>query len=518
MAREKSNKVNIYKIANIFDFDTVDFDDLDGFVKEFEDATRKLFIRRLKPGTPNWLTYLKPLISSNVDQIKNYNSSFILIIKHNVNIYALSGGHAYSKLEKYIEADFGVRMALKMIKEKGILALNQRSLKGSTRQIYRAVIGYDPIFDKDNFTRVLNSLEGTGEFEGRTFRIIGKSALALRTTKDIARLSEVLAEIEAIANQSEKIHFPKSFIVEKEETIVNELNDEMLKMVSAYWRGNSDRDRLYLEFKDAFTQFRCSRFEARFKSTKIEFDDFDLDIIKNLYIDNGIKDVASLDDLKKIMLVGFNEDGFEEFKGKFKDLLVCEIIKDGKSYIKIGNQWLQILDEIQKFINDQLRMIQVLKNFLPEWNKQQYPLEIDYNNFVAEQKQWKCMDQQCIVMERPSKIELCDIFDKTEKRFFHIKETWGSKSAYLFTQGSTAAEFFYNSVNFRQKCLEKWPDQFNGDYFDYKVVFGIVSNKSSDDEFPLNMTFFAKLNLYNAISILSQIGYKSFLAPIKVIN
>lgn len=517
MTRQKSNKINLYKINPEHSFTDITFEGIDGFVKEYEDATRKLFIRKKQSGKPLWLEYVKPLLTTfDPEEIKNSSSSFILIIKHNSNTYALGGGSIHAKIEKYIVEDFGVRLALRMIK--GIQALNQRSLKGSTRQIYRAVIGYEPIFDKENFTRVLNSIVGTGEFEKKSFRVEGKSSLSLRTAKNVNQLDEVLDEIESIESQGEKIHFPSSFILEKNDSVIQQLDKAMLNIVQEYWVGNSNREQLYLEFKDIFTQFRCTNFKGKYRRYGIEFDNFDLDIIKRLFIEKGLTEINDFDDLDRIKLSGYTEEGYEEFKKSFRKLLVCEISKNEKSFIKIDNRWSIILDEIQQFIDEELKKVPILKGILPDWDRRQHKEEFDYNNFVAGQKNWKCMDCDPVQFKGLSKVEVCDIFDKTEKRFFHIKETWGCKSAYLFTQGATSAEFFYNSEEFRKKCIDKWPDQFQGDYLRCKVVFGIAANKAVEDKFPINMTFFAKLNLYNAISILKQFDYTTFLAPIKIIS
>ena len=516
MARVKSNKINVYKIKDSSLFATLDFKD-GGFNSVFESPDRKLFIRSKSVSTPAWVEYLKPLLGTNVSGLISMSASFILLIKHNANVYALSGGYGHTQLEQYIEDDFGIRLALRMIDEKEIAALNQRSLKGTTRQIFRAVAGYAPVFDKDNFTRMLKAIEGKAVFEGRTFRIVGKSAVSLRTTKDISKLDEVITELETIIGLEEKIHFPRSFEIVKDKALILKLEEAMFRSVQAYWNGSMNREMLYLELKDPFVQFRCDKFIGQYGRNKIDFESFDLDIICAKFKDVGVVGVNTIDDLNKIFLTGFNEDGHEEFDQTFVELLVCETTHAGKSYIRIGGHWLVILDEIQNFIDNELRSVVIERDLLPDWDKKLYPVESAYNNFLAGQNHFVFMDAKCVYIKGRSKIELCDVFDKNRKRFFHIKETWGCKSAYLFTQGSTSAEFFYNSADFRMECQKKWPTQFDGEHKDFNVVFGIAAERAADGEFPLNMTFFAKLNLYNAIALLKQIGYGVLLAPIKIV-
>lgn len=518
MGKEKSNQVNIYRISKDYKFNELDFNKVKDFEKEFEDENQKLFIRRMKPAIPNWLNYIEPLVTSNLEKIKNYNSSFILLINHKQNIYALAGGYCYSLMEKYIDKDFGIKIALRMINENHIKAINQRSLKGTTRQIFRAVTGYDPAFDRENVNRILNSIIGKGEFEGKSFQISGKSALSLRTIKDIKKINEVLNEIEIIEKKPENIQFPKSYEIENNEMIIQELNEEMLKIINDYWKGNSNRENLFLELKDPLSQIRCINFKAQYKNKIIEFEDFDLDIIKEQFVKDNLIDIPSLIDVKKIILSGYNEDSFEEFKNNFLELLVCEILKNGNYYIKIENNWLRILDEFQKIVDEQILNLDIYDK-LPVWDKAINKGEDDYNKFVANEKGWKCLHgpKNLITIKGYSNIELCDIFDQREKIFFHIKKIWGSKSAYLFTQGTTSADLFYNSSEFRQICKDKWPDEFGNDLKVNKIVFGIASDKITNN-FPKDMTFFAKLSLYNTINNLKQSEYQTLLAPIKIVN
>ncbi len=514
--REKTNKINIYKINP-----TLSFEDIkntpENYTKEFEDTDKVLFVQTGKITSPSWLSYVKDYISSDIKKIINASSSFILIYKHNTNIYALTGGYGHNKIKEYIVEDFGIQLAIRMIDEKNITALNQRSMKGQVRQIYRAVTGYDPAFDRENYTRILNSIEGKTKFMGKTFRIVGKAAIALRTVKSLENINEVFLEIENIATQPEKIHFPRSYRPVTKKELIGKLNSQMCLLIDNYWKGNADRDRLYLEFNDPFTQFRCDKFLLEFSNTELEFKDFDLDVIKETLSENGINEIEAEKDIYKISFTGVNEDGMEEFTNyTFFELLVCEIEIDGKLYIKFGKRWLQILDEIKEFFDKEIQNINVKQNLLPEWNLATHPKELDYNTYVAQRNGWVCMDRDFIYIQGKSKIEICDIFNKSEKQFFHVKKTWGSKSAYLFTQGLTSAESYSNSATCRAECKKKWPKQFDVLHRNCEVVFGIASEKATEGEFPLNMTFFAKLNLHAAATALRQLDYQLTLVPIKI--
>jgi uncharacterized protein (TIGR04141 family) len=404
-----------------------------------------------------------------------------------------------------------------MIDEKEILALNQKSMKGTTRQIIRAVAGYDPLFDRDNYTRILHTIEGKAYFEGKKFRIIGKSSLALRTAKDINHIGEVLSQIEEILAREERVHFPKSYNEVKAIETLDRLETLMFTSFQSFWRGDTGRENIYLEFKDPFAQFRCETFNVTYKHHKADIADFDLDLIRNEMIARGFNSIDEIADLYKMFITGMNDAGIHEIKkAPVYNLLVFEATLDNIHYIKFGKQWFQILEDVQNFINKELSHLIVDTNRLPEWNKTAYPTENSYNNFVAEQKNWECLDQDCVNIAGRSKIELCDLYDSANKTFYHVKETWGCKSAYLFTQGITAIESYCQSSVFRIKCTEKWPHLFTEEIIKANLVFGIADNKAFADNFPMNMSYFAKLNLYNAVSILKQYDFVVSLAPIKI--
>jgi len=516
MSREKTNRIIIYKVKPNLNFDALDFT-TEGYTLLFSDANRKLFVLSGKMSTPSWVSYIEPLIPEPREALFNSNCSFLFVIKHNASNYILSGGYGFTEIQDYIVLDFGLDLALRMIDEKEILALNQKSMKGTTRQIIRAVAGYDPLFDRDNYTRILNTIEGKAHFEGKRFRIIGKSSLALRTVKDIKHIGEVLTQIEEILAREERVHFPKSYKEVKVKEILDQLEALMFASFQSFWRGDTGRENIYLEFKDPFAQFRCENFSVTYKHHKADITDFDLDVVRNKLIAKGFDSIDEIEDLHRMSITGLNDAGIPEIKKEpVYNLLVFEATLDNIHYIKFGKQWFQILEEIQAFINKELSHLIVHTDRLPVWNKTTHPIENSYNNFVAEQKNWECLDQDFVNIAGRSKIEFCDLYDNADKTFYHIKETWGSKSAYLFTQGISAAESYRQSSVFRAKCTEKWPHLFTEEILKANLVFGIADNKAFADNFPLNMSYFAKLNLYNAVAVLKQYDFDVSLAPIRI--
>ena len=329
-------------------------------------------------------------------------------------------------------------------------------MKGTTRQIYRAVSGYKPNFDRENYNRLLNSIQGKAEKDGKWFRVVGTNSLSLRTPKSIDRIPDVLDEIENLLKSEPKIKFPKPYRVVKNDDRLNKLNDKLLMTLSDYWQDKIDRDNLYAELAVPFLQFKCDRYVIRNKSKSEEIDDFDLDIIKQKLKDMGLVEINEFEDLKRIRFDGIDEAGFEQITNEsFANSIICELTIGNEEFIKFGKKWYKILDENKKYIDEQIKQITVKRGGLPIWHVASYSDEGAYNKHVADSKGFVFMHGDCVNIQGYSRIEVCDFYNSEEKEFYHIKKTWGSKSSYLFLQGLTSAEFYVNSEDFRNKCKEK---------------------------------------------------------------
>jgi len=514
---DKLNKIVIYRVLPSLPLSSIDFSGR-GYILEHSDENIKLFIQKGKKSQPQWISFIRPYSKNNIEDIFNVSSSFILLCKHNLNVYAIAGGYGYIQLNGIIDDAFSRNVALRMIKNKEVSGLSQRSMKGTVRQIFRAVRGYDPIFDRDNFTRILNSIEGKGEFEGRTFRVSGRSSLVLKTTKDASSVDSVIHEIEEILKREEALHFPKSYEEIKDTKLIDELNHKLITEFVGYWEGSLGRDNLYAEFRDPLIQFRCDKYTIFYNRKKYVIEDFDLDVIKRNLIEDGVI-ISTIDDLNKIYVTAFDDSGFMVVDHeKFINMLVCELKIGNTCYIKMDKRWYRILDEFQDYVDNEIKRVHVKRDVLPLWDRNIHKTEKDYNEYVAINNKWSCLDQAFIYIKGQSKIELCDIYDKNNNAFFHIKETWGCKSAYLFTQGVTSTEYYKQSEEFRGKCKEKWPDLFENIVDRGEIIFGIAAKQAEEEVFPLNMTYFSKLNLYTAIVLLKSLDFTVSLAPIKIIN
>lgn len=513
MATE-TNRINLYKLRSAASFTGIDPTD-EGYRLEYSDEQTKLFVHPGRETSPQWIDYLSPLITNPVADVTNRSCAFLLLRLQGASCYAISGGGGYMELRDEVEDDFGLKLALRMIEEPA--TINQRSMKGTTRQIMRAVAGYDPLFDRENYNRILNALEGKAEFEGRRFRVKGKTSIVLRTVRSVEDLAEVITEVEAILATAEKIHFPRSYEDVSDEETIAALEAQLAEEFLSFWRGEGTREKLYVEFHDPLSQVRCERFIVKYGRKRIELEEFDLTLVRDALVGAGAASPTTRKDIDRLKVIGIDEAGNHEVtEESFSSLLVFEASIGNSNYIKFGKKWFKILDEIQSFLNEELANLTAYRDLLPQWNLSTHPTELSYNGFAATELAAHCLDQQLIQLDARSKIELCDIYEPITPRFFHVKRTWGFKAAYLFSQGVTSAEFYRNSDLFRAKCQEKWPELF-GARINPEILFCIADERSQNESFPRNLSYFAKLSLHNAASSLRSQGYEVGIVAIDLI-
>ena len=518
---EPTQRIVLHKLQNGINIHALDFTDK-GYRTEADIQGRRLFVQTGHESEPAWKEYVKDhLTVTPENSIVNSSCSFILLVSHGNNNYALTGGHGHLPIKPHTDARFGLEVVLRMLDEVQITAIHQRNLKGSTRQIFRAVVGYNPLLDDQEFTRILRSLEGKPEFEGKRFRVVGRSSLTLRTARDLDNIGLVLQDIEQLLQQQPKVTFPRAFEPVRDQATIDQLDALMSAEFSAFWNNNANRDRLYVEFIDPLIQFRSETFKLTYRRREIDVPDFDLTLIRERFQQQGLVALNDLSGLRRLKVTALDSDGNVLLKAAaIEEMLVCEVTHANANYIRLDGEWLRILEDLQGNLDQLLAKVQVDRTLLPSWDRSQHPKELNYNTATAASKGWACLDQQFIQFPGYSKLELCDQYNQQAGWFIHAKETWGAKSSYLFAQGLVAAKFFKQDTAFRESCIQKWPNLFDEHSLDRKhtVVFGIAANNAVDDQtFPRNMTYFAKLTLCDAILRLRDLEYEVMLAPIRLI-
>lgn len=514
MPEPTRNRIVIYRMKESFSIDDLNMEDLGWDMHHSSDGLWLYTQRKEKP--PAWQGYLSSYLSSDIP-LGNMNASFLLFKQHADRVYALAGGSGWHKLKAHCEQDFGLQVALRMIDDKSISTMQQRNLKGATLQVFRTVKDYDPAIDSENYNRILKHIQGKASFEGRRFSVSGRTNLVLRTERSIENLDEVLNDVEELLQQEEKISMPKSFKVVTDDEAIEILEEELFNSFISFWNGEGDRDNMFLEFDEPLEQAQAARFVVKFKRVNIELDDFDLALLRDRLIEAGECDGGHV--YHKFRAEALNDDGYVVARVKsIHQAMSFECDIGGVSYLKIGNDWLEILDDVKSFINEKIAGLTVVDSQLPVWVKANHPREEDFLRYCVESDpSFTLMDQDFIYIEGRSKIELCDLYKAEERSFIHVKRTWGSQSSYLYLQAQVSAVSFAEQRPVRESASVKWPEHFDGNGVNgHKVVIALAAPVSKLVNFPNNLTYFAKLALHNATASIRESGYQVELLKVEL--
>ena len=446
-------------------------------------------------------------------------------------MYALTGGYGHKVIQDYIDNEFGLNVALRLIDDLAISSIHQLSIKSQTRQIQRSVANYNPSFDNENYNKILKSISGKGVFSGKNFMIQGKSSISLRTEKDITEIDSVLDEIENILLKEEKTKIFRSYKQIKNKNLIHRLNLNLYRNLYKFYLKDNNIFNLYLDLPEPFKRLDYSKYSLLLNEKIIDnIDELDINEIKSNIIEE-FKYTLSLKQILNIHVTGKTADGYlDTYHPKTLDkLIIYELLLDNNYYVRLDGKWFLILDNIMSFIDDKINKINIEYDYLPKWNKTDIENEIErlrslgeknayaelvYNKDIANQKNFLLLDRDLIKLDKKSKIELADLYDASENRFIHVKNCWGAKSAYLFSQALIASALYENSKEFKEKCQEC----FNIQTSDKKtIVIAIAIEEKYIMNFPSNMSAFAKLSLYNAVTNIRNYGYDVILAPIAIV-
>jgi uncharacterized protein (TIGR04141 family) len=193
--------------------------------------------------------------------------------------------------------------------------------------------------------RVLQSLYGRGSFEGKSFRVEGKTSIVLRTQKSAEDLASVIDEVEEVLAREPSVKFIQSFDLVEDTETTNTLTALLEPIALNFWCENGPCDTFYVEFSDPLTQFRVISFKVAIGRKNVEVDDFDLDLIREELSRLGVRHISS-DELKRMWVEGRDENGVLVIpRSKIWDHLIGEVAHENRDYLRFGSRWLRLRDD-----------------------------------------------------------------------------------------------------------------------------------------------------------------------------
>lgn len=488
MIREAGkHKIGIYKISDSINFDSLESHiETKGYHKQevrddrIEEFSIFLYYASTH-GKISWKKFISSIAKSGQDILRHNTSlteSFVLLLKKESAIYAVTGGLGYFIIESYLNEDFGMGIFARIIKkdEKIIKAVKERSFVGGILGESKHFRNSYNLHENDDFGKIYQELKadinkslltnklGFQEDELRKNTVcIAKASFTISKAITFEQLLKVIRGCENILVSEEPISINNVIRLDKKihNGLIRVLNDKLLHQL---WERFSDISRGYL-FDLCNKEFEkyliASRYEIRRNQSSkniFEGDDMvilnDIEILFQKFKDSQLIDTAQgnakenfISLIKSLKIYSFDDEGKELTQGWLMEHILGDVEHEGTHYFFIDNSWYKIKDNFIESLNQSCNIF--IKNnwytgLQKTWNFTSNESEDSFNKKHIN-------DDNTVVLHKITveNIEPCDIlkWDTDNLYFIHIKSGFGNTMRDLCAQMLIAARRIIQDLN-----------------------------------------------------------------------
>lgn len=484
---------------------------------ELSGGTAYLYIKKEPPKPPPpWTKLFTVLQNVPADAFGSSNSVGAVLVYRADRTFLISFGHGFHLIkDDCVERDFGLRVTLNSVEPGKLRSLDKASYDNNPLN-FRTQSSRDlDIFDleMDSEMEMLYAVTGASNEPSLGTHVTGRDALTIMVQTTVAGLPGILAT--ALAKY--KLKLPQAFEwvdnisrvrdLEEIEVLDLYLNDILATdSSSSVWLGEP-------EIVDWEAQIGYS-FDMRQKTPRHAVLEL-ADLRKYLAASSASMTV----DVLKSQAIHINDAEYQSTKSwpAYRCLYAEMRVGEGQ-FILRNATWYRVKETFVDAIDKYLESLPGSGLSFPTYS---HSREDEYNIHVATQDaSFTLMDKKNIAVGGPyDKIEFCDLI-KDDATLIHVKYYRSSSTlSHLFAQGNVAAETFIRDEEFRVKLNAKLPkvaklvDPKNRpDASKYKIIFAIATSKS----LPLDLPFFSKVTLKNALRTLRALNFSVEIAAIPV--
>jgi len=510
--KERREKLSIYLAKNpkTSDFDILKLENtnppIELYISGLEAA--KLYIKKEPPKhSPPWTQLFTSRPEVPFDAFGNSSSvGAVLCITAHQNKFLLTFGTGFHLLqEEEIERDFGLRVTLNSVDPDKLRSLDKSSYDhnplNSRTQSTKEVDIFDLHIDSD--LEMLYAVTGISTVELFGSHVTGRDALTVITNTELNELEKILEE--ALKRYKQKL--PDSFEwvdnVNKirDQDDINILDFELEKILcgsdlSCLWLGEP-------EIVDWEQQIGYS-FDLYARSERHAV----LELPQLLSYLNSKSLPISIESLKHTS-IHVNDAQYHAIKSwSAYKCLYAELKYGADQFILRSSIWYKVNSDFLAAVDASLSSLEAYKHCFPIYNEDR---EEDYNQALTSDPSFELLDKKNIKIGGAyDKLEFCDLV-RNGKDLIHVKYYRSSSTlSHLFSQGCVSAEAFVRDVDFRKKLNSKLPKSIQlvdptprPDPASYKIVYAIATTK----KLPLELPFFSKVTLKNALKVLRGLNY-----------
>lgn len=520
MIEVKTNKITVYLLKEGKTIENA-LRDKDNYTRiSFNDYDNKEFYYGPSYSyQPKWIA---KFFNSELDNINLFNQSSkaVFFTKIEINgterIFVIPFAYGYSMIDKIsCVEDFGLKLVLNVVDRNSIRKIGKRTLSSEPKNTIEQLSKIGKISDfgidieQDLVEEITGKPKVSLETEFGKSLVTGKMAFTISTKVNIENIDDFLSKFhEYYIKEDYRDDF--AFIDQVKKIRDNTfLNEKLIKKI----KDNSILDtKVWMAIPEIIEWEEIAGFSFTGKNDNL-FSDITYEAYKDSLTDEQVENIT-IDFLKNKIITAFKNTDDNEYKhwSAFY-CLYCEVEEQEHRYILTNGEWYEIakdfVDDIEQNYSNVLNNSTSISLINAEKNEK----ENEYNKRLANSL------NNAILMDRKnirygggaSAIEFCDVYDKNNKRFIHIKNYYSSSAlSHLFAQGKVSGQLFLNDEKFREAVKQKENSlPFNPNdkpnSTDYSIIFGIISEAEED----LNLPFFSKVNLKNEKKLLEAFGFQN---------
>ncbi|AZI20148.1 DUF6119 family protein [Chryseobacterium taklimakanense] len=473
-----------------------------------------VIIGATKESTPNWKNLLQEGTASTLPDITNSSSRAIVFFKINNRIFAIPFGYGKHLLkEECIEREFGLRTALNIINADKLISVDKANIGDMSllTKMQTSQKGAPDLFNIDTIKDLLKSITGEPSLilpEQYGNIITGNEAVYINPKTEFTKIPEILSKLEEdYRKETYKARFDwiDNIRIERNPQIIDRLQNQLVADLKAQ---NSDKIHLAPPFLINWEEFEFVTFTPKGE----EYTEFS---IENFYeVKNDLNDL----DWAKFIRQRFylkNSHYNESFGYPLWRAINYQTELENRQYVFTLSNWYQVDNDYYKAIYEYCRRIPESKTLFINCDEDDD--EGTYNIKLADSCDDLLLFDKNLIKSRLSRssIEACDVFNKVESEFIHVKFRGSSATlSHLFAQGRISANSLQRDEDFRKDLRNKLkadrelvPIKFKDfDANDYTITFAVIESKSRS--FVDALPFFSLINFRMTAEDLIMLGFK----------
>ena len=429
-----------------------------------------LYYRKHSKTIPQWKNFLKTIVKDGEDIYKilrNKNESFILFLFHkeNKNLYAICGGYGIFTIQNFIDDDFGIKILMRIVKnkdEKILKSVKEFGVTGNIAGIAKYFKTEYNFYENDGFGNIYreisayidkNSAKLLGLNNKDTKQCIVRSSFKLNQSVTFNEMIKIVRHLNDLLERKPNFNINEIKLVDskkndKQEKLKNQVLNELYKK-----RNNKNLDENF-----DFIHFDIEKFliASKFKILK-ENKEYQRSDNLLLRIINDLKSKSEAD-FKKIILndkfLSYDEEGNLLTQDTIFNHIICEITLEDENYFLVNGKFYYFENNFIKRLNESCKNF-IEKNYIEgldeTWNKN-IKKESEYNLKYRGKENTIVLDTLV-----PENIELCDVlkYDKDNVYLFHIKKGFNGAMRDLSSQVFISAKRLLEDIKSDKNYLKQ---------------------------------------------------------------